>query len=227
MVLSTSSAQAIAQGGSPYAGFQKQLLGVVVGLPLMWIAAGHRPVLFRAAAYPMVAVSVLGLLLVLAVGHTVNGGERWIKVAGLPGPAVRVRQAGLRALGRRPARPQGEGGPARRVAAPADPAAARGRDLQHAGDARRRPRHHVHPAGHLPRPALGDRHPGPAVRRHARADGLRDGHPDHRGVLPAAADHRLPAPAGQLADGRLADARRASTRWARADGSASGSARAG
>ena len=34
MVLSTSSAQSIAQGGSPYAGFQKQLLGVVVGLPL-------------------------------------------------------------------------------------------------------------------------------------------------------------------------------------------------
>jgi cell division protein FtsW len=82
MVLSTSSAQAIAQGGSPYAGFQKQLIGVVVGLPLMWIAAKSSPVLFRAAAYPMVAVSVLGLLLVLGVGHTVNGGERWIVVAG-------------------------------------------------------------------------------------------------------------------------------------------------
>jgi len=82
MVLSTSSAQAIAQGGSPYAGFQKQLIGVVVGLPLMWIAAKSSPVLFRAAAYPMVAVSVLGLLLVLGIGHTVNGGERWIGVAG-------------------------------------------------------------------------------------------------------------------------------------------------
>jgi len=82
MVLSTSSAEAIAQGGSPYAGFQKQLLGVVVGLPLMWIAARSSPVVFRAAAYPMVAVSVLGLLLVLAVGHTVNGGERWIEFLG-------------------------------------------------------------------------------------------------------------------------------------------------
>jgi cell division protein FtsW len=82
MVLSTSSAQSIAQGGSPYAGFQKQLLGVVVGLPLMWIAAKSSPTLFRAAAYPMVGLSVLGLMLVLAVGHTVNGGERWIQVLG-------------------------------------------------------------------------------------------------------------------------------------------------
>jgi cell division protein FtsW len=82
MVLSTSSAQAIAQGGSPYAGFQKQLLGVVIGLPLMWIAARSSPVVFRAAVYPMVALSVLGLLLVLAVGHTELGGERWIEILG-------------------------------------------------------------------------------------------------------------------------------------------------
>ncbi len=82
MVLSTSSAQSIAQGGSPYAGFQKQLIGVVVGLPLMWIAAKSSPTLFRAAAYPMVGASVLGLMLVLAVGRTVNGGERWIPVLG-------------------------------------------------------------------------------------------------------------------------------------------------
>jgi cell division protein FtsW len=82
MVLSTSSAQSLVQGGSPYSGFQKQLVGVVVGLPLMWIAAKSSPTLFRAAAYPMVAVSLLGLLLVLAVGQTKNGAERWIAVAG-------------------------------------------------------------------------------------------------------------------------------------------------
>ncbi len=82
MVLSTSSALAIAQGGPPYAGFQKQLLGVVIGLPLMWIAARSSPTLFRAAAYPMVAASVLGLLLVLVMGQTVDGGERWIMIMG-------------------------------------------------------------------------------------------------------------------------------------------------
>jgi cell division protein FtsW len=82
MVLSTSSAQAIAQGGSPYGGFQKQLAGVVIGLPLMWIAARSSPTLFRAAAYPMVALSVLGLMLVLVMGQTVDGGERWIVIMG-------------------------------------------------------------------------------------------------------------------------------------------------
>jgi cell division protein FtsW len=82
MVLSTSSAQAILQGGSPYAGFKKQLLGVVIGLPLMWIAARSSPVVYRAAAYPMLGGSVLGLMLVLAVGQSVNGGERWIQLMG-------------------------------------------------------------------------------------------------------------------------------------------------
>src|SRR5258708_29269747 len=48
----------------------------------MWIAAKSSPVLFRAAAYPMVAVSLLGLLLVLAVGHAVGGAQRWIQIMG-------------------------------------------------------------------------------------------------------------------------------------------------
>ena len=82
MVLSTSSATAIQQGGSPYAGFQKQLVGVMAGLVLMWIAAKSSPTLFRAAAYPMVGASVLGLLLVLAVGKEIQGGERWIPLMG-------------------------------------------------------------------------------------------------------------------------------------------------
>ncbi len=82
MVLSTSSAAALLQGGAPYAGFQKQLLGVLAGLPLMWIASRSSPAVFRAAAYPAMAVSILGLILVLAVGHTVDGGERWIEVMG-------------------------------------------------------------------------------------------------------------------------------------------------
>jgi len=50
MVLSTSSAAALDNGGSPYAGFQKQLLGVAVGLPLMWLAARSSPAVFRATA---------------------------------------------------------------------------------------------------------------------------------------------------------------------------------
>jgi len=82
MVLSTSSATALLNGEAPYAEFQKQLLGAAVGLPLMWLAARSSPVVFRAAAYPAMAVAVLGLVLVLAVGQTVDGGERWVQVMG-------------------------------------------------------------------------------------------------------------------------------------------------
>src|SRR5215470_18147217 len=49
MVLSTSSAVYLSQGGSPYAGFQKQLIGAVIGLPLLWIAATWSPVLLPPA----------------------------------------------------------------------------------------------------------------------------------------------------------------------------------
>ncbi len=82
MVLSTSSAQELDNGGATYAGFQKQLVGVVAGLPLMWLAARSSPAIFRLAAYPLIIASVLGLLAVLAVGNTVDGAERWIQVAG-------------------------------------------------------------------------------------------------------------------------------------------------
>ncbi|MGD0373985.1 MAG: putative lipid II flippase FtsW [Streptosporangiaceae bacterium] len=82
MVLSTSSAQALDNGGAPYAGFQKQLVGVVVGLPLMWLTARSSPRSFRAAAYPLIVASVIGLVAVLAIGRTVDGAERWIQVAG-------------------------------------------------------------------------------------------------------------------------------------------------
>jgi cell division protein FtsW len=83
MVLSTSSAYALYYGGRPYADFQKQLLGAVVGLPLMWIAAKSPPRLYRAIAYPLMGIALLGLVLVLAVGQTVDGAERWIQVAGI------------------------------------------------------------------------------------------------------------------------------------------------
>jgi cell division protein FtsW len=80
MVLSTSSAAALDSGTSPYAGFQKQLLGVAVGLPLMWLAARSSPAVFRALAYPLMGISVLGMLLVMVpgIGVTINGATRWL-----------------------------------------------------------------------------------------------------------------------------------------------------
>ena len=78
MVLSTSSAAALDSGGSPYAGFQKQLLGVAIGLPLMWLAARSSPALFRAAAYPLMLISVIGLLLAITIGISSGGAARWL-----------------------------------------------------------------------------------------------------------------------------------------------------
>jgi cell division protein FtsW len=83
MVLSTTSAQQLLQGGQPYTGFQHQLVGVVIGLPLMWVASRSSPGVFRALAYPLIGVSVLGLILVLFVGRTVGGAERWIEIMGI------------------------------------------------------------------------------------------------------------------------------------------------
>jgi cell division protein FtsW len=82
-VLSASTAYQMVQGLPAYATFQKQVLGAVGGLVIMWLAAKAPARIFRACAYPMIAAAVLGLLAVLAVGPKVYGAERWITVAGI------------------------------------------------------------------------------------------------------------------------------------------------
>ena len=85
MVLSTASVTDLTYGLSPYSDFEKQLLGVGVGLPVMWLAARSSPRLYRAAAYPLLAVAIigLGLTLIHGVGHSQNGVARWIDVGPL------------------------------------------------------------------------------------------------------------------------------------------------
>jgi cell division protein FtsW len=80
MVLSTSSASALVSGTPLYQDFQRQLLGVALGLPIMWIAARSSPRLFRALAYPLLIMAVIGLMLTLipGVGVTSGGASRWI-----------------------------------------------------------------------------------------------------------------------------------------------------
>jgi cell division protein FtsW len=86
MVQSTASVIDLTAGLSPYSDFKKQLLGAAVGVPVMLLAARSSPRLFRALAYPMLAVAVVGLLLTLVhgVGVSQNGAARWISIAGLP-----------------------------------------------------------------------------------------------------------------------------------------------
>ena len=85
MVLSTGSIRDLTNGQSPYSDFIKQLLGVLIGIPLTWLAARSSPRLFRAAAYPLVAISIVGLALTLisGVGQSKNGATRWIDIGPL------------------------------------------------------------------------------------------------------------------------------------------------
>ena len=84
MVESTASVTDLIAGLSPYSDFKKQLLGAGLGLPLMWVAARSRPRLFRAFAYPLLAVAIvgLGLTLIHGVGVSQNGAARWIAIGG-------------------------------------------------------------------------------------------------------------------------------------------------
>jgi cell division protein FtsW len=85
MVLSTASWVDLTQGESPYHDFEVQLIGIVVGVPVMWVAARCHPRLFRAASYPLLAVAAIGLCLILipGVGRSVNGATRWIAIGPL------------------------------------------------------------------------------------------------------------------------------------------------
>lgn len=85
MVLSTSSATGLMAGSSPWSGLQHQLFGVLIGLPCMWVAARCSPRRFRAAAYPLMFVSLLGLVVVLIVPPPAyaGGAARWIQFGGV------------------------------------------------------------------------------------------------------------------------------------------------
>jgi cell division protein FtsW len=84
MVQSTASVTDLIAGLSPYSDFKKQVLGAAIGLPLMWVAARSRPRLFRAFAYPLLGVAIvgLGLTLIHGVGVAQYGAARWIDIGG-------------------------------------------------------------------------------------------------------------------------------------------------
>jgi cell division protein FtsW len=85
MVLSTASIADLSNGESPYRDFEVQLIGIVVGVPIMWVVARSQPRLFRALAYPLLAISAIGLCLTLipGVAQSQNGASRWIAIGPL------------------------------------------------------------------------------------------------------------------------------------------------
>jgi cell division protein FtsW len=80
MVLSTASVTDLSFGESAYHDFEWQLVGIAVGLPIMWLLARSSPRVFRSFAYPLLAVATIGLALTLipGVGQSQNGAARWI-----------------------------------------------------------------------------------------------------------------------------------------------------
>jgi cell division protein FtsW len=82
MVFSASSVRAYASSGSSYTVVAKQALWVGIGLPALVLAMWLPPATYRWFGYPLLLISLLGLLAVLVpgVGHKVDGATRWIDV---------------------------------------------------------------------------------------------------------------------------------------------------
>ncbi|MEV4090925.1 putative lipid II flippase FtsW [Streptosporangium saharense] len=78
MVLSASSIEALQEKGNPFYWFFKQSVSVGLGIPLMWICSMLPQRFFRLAGYPLMVLSVLALVLVLFVGTSQLGAQRWI-----------------------------------------------------------------------------------------------------------------------------------------------------
>jgi len=84
MVLSASSVESFAKGGSSFSQFEKQAMFAALGLPLMlWLS--RRPVAFFYRIAPLAlaaAFLLLVIVLIPGIGINVNGQQNWI---GLPG----------------------------------------------------------------------------------------------------------------------------------------------
>ena len=83
MVLSASSVDAYSDSGSSFSVFQRQLLWVALGLPMLWLGSRLPVRAFRLMAYPMLLGSIVALLLVFVPGigaPPVSGARRWIDV---------------------------------------------------------------------------------------------------------------------------------------------------
>lgn len=80
MVLSASSIEAMQVTGSPFSWFIKQSVSAAVGLPIMWICMRLPYKFFRWAGYPLMALSILALVLVLFIGASELGAQRWIYI---------------------------------------------------------------------------------------------------------------------------------------------------
>ncbi len=78
MVLSASSVTAYVRTGSSYYYFIRQSIGVLLGLPAMWIAMRLPVRAYRWLGYPLLLASLALLLVVPFIGASAYGAKRWI-----------------------------------------------------------------------------------------------------------------------------------------------------
>jgi cell division protein FtsW len=93
MVLSSSSVESLRTLHSSYTIFAKQAMFAAMGLPLAVVAAWVPPKAWRALAWPLLLLGFGALLLVLAIGQSVNGNRNWVVIAGItlqPSEAVKL-----------------------------------------------------------------------------------------------------------------------------------------
>jgi cell division protein FtsW len=84
MVFSASSVESYANSGSTWGVSARQVMWAGLGLPLMFVASRLPTRFFRAIAYPVLAVAIglLVLVLIPGVGVEVNGSQNWLRIAG-------------------------------------------------------------------------------------------------------------------------------------------------
>lgn len=95
MVLSASSVEAYAEGGSAYSLFVQQAMFAAIGAVLFYIALRIPMRRLRQWSFPMFALSVVALVLVLipGIGTEVQGSRRWIDLGAIsvqPSEIVKV-----------------------------------------------------------------------------------------------------------------------------------------
>ena len=83
LVWSATAPRAALTGGDPTAFLERQVVNIVIGLGLMVTVAAldHRWV--RILTPALYLASVVGLVLVLVAGSTINGSQSWLRVGGL------------------------------------------------------------------------------------------------------------------------------------------------
>ncbi len=82
MVLSASSVTSYASSGSSFSVFTKQVMWVGFGTPAMLLVMRMSTRTLRLLAYPLMLITILGLMAVLVpgLGVNVNGATRWVGV---------------------------------------------------------------------------------------------------------------------------------------------------